>query len=461
MIILKTHLSRRTMLRGFGASLALPFLDAMVPALTPLRLSAAAPGTRLTAIEMVHGAAGSTALGRARHYWSPVEEGANFTLTQTLRSLEPFRDYLTIISNTDLQNAMSLSPAETGDMADHARSSAVFLTAAHPRMTEASDIQAGPSIDQLVARHVGRDTRLPSMQLCIEAPHALTGDCGHGYSCAYTNTISWASPAMPLPMERNPRAVFERLFGVGAGRAPRTGRAAARTDRSIIDAIGERAAELQKRLGAADRNRVRGYLDDIRAIEQRIQRIEQRNTSSEPRELAEAPAGVPDSFDEHVRLMFDLQVLAFRADLTRVCSFKMGADRSQRVYPESGVTLPFHTLSHHRETPEKIEEFARLNEYHVSTVAYFLDRLRQTPDGDGNLLDHAVVLYGSPMGDSHVHEHKFLPLFLAGRAGGQLAGHRHLRCVPGTPMANVLLTLARKLGVDLERIGDSTGEVAI
>jgi hypothetical protein len=453
MVIVKKHLSRRTVLRGVGVSLALPFLDSMVPALTPLRLTAASPKTRLTAIEMVHGAAGSTALGRAKHYWSPVEEGANFTFTPTLRSLEPLREYLTVISNTDLQNAMSLSPAEEGDMADHARSSAVFLTAAHPKMTDGSDIQSGPSIDQIYAQRVGHETRLASIQLCIENPHALAGDCGHGYSCAYTNTISWASPTTPLPMEWNPRAVFDRLFGDAADAAHAAG--------SIIDTIAGNAARLQKRLGAADRTRLREYLDEIREIEQRIQRIEQRNASGKPRELTDTPAAVPDSFDEHVKLMFDLQLLAFTADVTRVSSFKMGADRSPRVYQESGVTSPFHALSHHRETPEKIEEFARLNQYHVSTVAYFLDRLRQTPDGDGNLLDHALVLYGSPMGDSHVHEHKFLPLFLAGRANGQLKGNLHLRCAPETPMANVLLTLTRKLGVDMARIGDSTGEVAI
>lgn len=455
MIILRKQLSRRAVLRGMGVSLGLPLLDAMVPALSPLRHTAAAPRTRFTAIEMVHGAAGSTEIGRARHYWSPVEDGRQFAFTPTLQSLEPFREHVTIISNTDLQNAMSLSPVESGDMADHARSSAVFLTAAHPRMTDGSDIQAGPSIDQLYAQRVGGETRLPSMQLCIEPPHALSGDCGHTYNCAYSNTISWASPTRPLEMERNPRAVFNRLFGAAPGAAP--------SDHSMLDAVAVYAGTLARQLGAADRNRVGMWLDEVRDIEQRIQRVEQRNrdTNGPPRALADAPPGVPDSFDEHVRLMFDLQLLAFKADITRVFSFKLGTDRSQRVYPESGVTSPFHTLSHHRETPEKIEEFARLNQYHVSTVAYFLDRLRQTPDGDGTLLDHALVMYGSPMGDSHVHAHTYLPLFLAGRANGALAGGQHLRCAPGTPMANVLLTLAHKLDVDVDRIGDSTGEVAI
>ncbi len=451
MIVVRKQLSRRTVLRGMGVSMALPLLDAMVPALSPLRRTAAAPRTRFTAIEMVHGAAGSTEFGRARHYWSPVEDGKHFALTPTLQSLGPLREHVTIISNTDLQNAMSLTPVESGDMADHARSSAVFLTAAHPRMTDGSDIQAGPSIDQLYAQRVGGETRLPSMQLCIEPPHALSGACGHAYSCAYSNTISWASPTRPLEMERDPRVVFNRLFGSISG------------DHSILDALAASAGTLTRQLGAADRGRVNAWLEEVREIEQRIERVEQRNrdTSGPPRELTDAPGGVPDSFDEHVRLMFDLQLLAFKADITRVFSFKLGTDRSQRLYPESGVTSPFHTLSHHREAPEKIEEFARLNQYHVSTVAYFLDRLRQTPDGDGTLLEHALVLYGSPMGDSHVHAHTFLPLFLAGRANGALAGGQHLRCAPGTPMANVLLTLAHKLNVDVDRIGDSTGEVAI
>jgi hypothetical protein len=462
MIIVRKQLSRRTVLRGFGVSLALPLLDAMVPALTPLRRTAASARTRFTAIEMVHGAAGSTDIGRANHYWSPIEEGADFRFTPTLQSLEPLRPYVTIISNTDLQNAMSLSPAESGDMADHARSSAAFLTAAHPKMTAGSDIESGPSIDQLYAQRVGRETRVPSMQLCIEDPQTLVGDCGHDYSCAYSHTISWASPTQPLPMEWNPRAVFDRLFGESARDAASAGTRKSRSD-SILDETVEYVVTFLKGLGLADQARVRAWLEEVRAIERRIQRIERqhRDTNGSPRPLTDAPIGVPDSFDEHVRLMFDLQLLAFKADITRVFSFKLGADRSQRVYPESGVTIPFHTLSHHRETPEKIEEFAKLNQYHVSKVASFLDRLRQTPDGDGTLLDHAVVLYGSPMGDSHVHEHKFLPLFLAGHASGALKGQQHLRCAPGTPMANVLLTLAHKLGVDVERIGDSTGEVAI
>ncbi len=429
----------------------------MVAAATPLHKTAAATRTRLAAIEMVHGAAGSSVVGRARNYWSPAKEGADFEFTQTLKSLEPFRDYVTVISDTDLHNAMSLSPAEEG--ADHTRSSAVFLTAAHPKMTEGSDILLGPSIDQIYAQRFGQETPLPSLQLCIEDVGSLSGACGYGYSCVYANTISWASPTTPLPMERNPRAAFEQLFGDGGSPAERKARREA--DGSVLDRILQQVGQLKKDLPARDRSRLNDYLEDVREVERRIQKIERFNASGDGRNLPEAPIGVPDSFDEHVKLMFDLQVLAFMTDSTRVSTFKMGRDVSSRVYPESGVKSPFHALSHHGENPAKIEEFSRLNQYHVSKVAYFLDRLRNTPDGDGNLLDHSLVLYGSPMGDSHVHEHKRLPLFLAGHAGGKIKGNRHLRCAPGTPMANVLLTILHKLGVDTPRIGDSNGEVEI
>jgi hypothetical protein len=458
MYISKIHISRRAVLRGVGASIALPFLDAMLPALTPLSRIPAGPKPRFVAIEMVHGAAGSTALGRAKNYWSPAAAGANFEFTPTLKPLEPLRTYLTVISNTELHNAMSLAADEDGPMADHARSSAVFLTAAHPRRTEGDDIRSGPSIDQIYSQHAAADTPIPSLQLSIENS-SMAGGCGHGYSCAYTNTISWASPAKPLAMEASPRIVFERLFGFPSARSvPKAERPA---NRSILDTVPGVVARLKSRLGAMDRNRVNDYLESIREVERRIHNIEETNAAGPDRKLLGAPASVPDSFDEHAKLMFDMQVLAFSADITRVCTFKMGIDRSQRVYPESGVTAPFHSLSHHHEDPEQIEEFAKLNRYHVSKVAEFLQHLRDTPEADGNLLDHSLVLYGSPMGDSHVHEHKFLPLFLAGRANGMFRGNLHVRCQPETPMANVLLTVLHKLGVDIDRVGDSTGEVAL
>jgi hypothetical protein len=457
MFITKKHLSRRTVLRGLGVTMALPLLDSMVAAQTPLEKTAAAPKTRFAAIEMVHGAAGSTKIGQRKHFWSPEKEGSDFEITPTLKSLEPYRDYLTIVSDTDLRNAMSLSPAEEG--ADHTRSSAVFLTAAHPKMTEGSDIRLGTSVDQLYAQHAGKETPLPSIQLCIEDVGSLTGACGYGYSCVYANTISWSSPTTPLPMERNPRAAFEQLFGDGSAVDERRERL--KEDSSILDLLLQDVVQLRKELPATDRTRLSEYLESVREIERRIQKIEKFNSSGETRSIPDAPIGVPDSFEEHVKLMFDLQVLAFMTDVTRVSTFKMGRDVSARVYPESGVTSPFHGLSHHGSNPARIEEFAKLNQYHVSKVAYFLDRLKNTPDGAGNLLDHSLVLYGSPMGDSHVHEHKRLPLFLAGHANGAIKGNRHVRCAPDTPMANVLLTVLQKLGVPAERIGDSTGDVVI
>jgi hypothetical protein len=458
MFISKKHISRRTVLRGIGASLALPFLESMVPAMTPLVKTAASPKTRLVAIEMVHGAAGSTTIGRAKNYWSPVQVGRGFEFTPTLKSLESVREYITVISNTQLRNAMSLAPEENGPMADHARSSAVFLTGAHPNRSQRNGIQAGPSIDQIYAQAINVETPISSIQLCIE-DNSTSSECGNGYSCTYSHTISWASPTTPLPMVRAPRVVFDRLFGVRKGLKSKC--LTDETEGSMLDSLSEAIARLKSHLDTADRDRVNQFIERVRLVEERIQRIEKRNSSSEPRALANAPLSVPDSFDEHVELMFDLQLLAFMADITRVSSFKMGIDRSERVYPQSGVTTPFHTLSHHREEPDRVEEYARLNAYHVTKVSYFLELLRNSLDGDGNLLDHAVVVYGSPMGDSHVHDHRFLPLVVAGRANGGLKGNLHVNCQDDTPMANVLLTLMHRLGVEIVNIGDSTGEVPI
>ena len=327
-------------------------------------------------------------------------------------------------------------------------------------MTEGSDIYLGTSIDQIYAQKAGQETPLPSIQLCIEDVGSLSGACGYGYSCVYANTISWASPTQPLPMEIDPRVAFERLFGDGATPAERLARRQA--DRSILDTIRQEMARLTKGLDASDRGRLNDYLDSVREIEARIQKVEKYNSSGEARALPEAPVGVPDSFEEHVKLMFDLQVLAFMTDTTRVSSFKLSRDVSSRVYPESGVKSPFHGLSHHGENTDTIAEFAKLNQYHVSKAAYFIDKLKNTPDGDGNLLDHSLVLYGSPMGDSHIHDHKRLPIFLAGKANGQLRGNQHFRAPDGTPAANLLLSVLRKLGVeDVASIGDSTGALAI
>ena len=456
MFITKKHLSRRTVLRGMGVSLALPLLDSMVPAQTPLARTAASPRPRLCCIEMVHGSAGSTVDGSNKHYWSPEKEGSDFELTQTLEPLAPFRDYLTIVSDTDLRPAGAFADAEEGG--DHFRSSSVFLTAAHPKLTMGADIYCGTSIDQMYAQQFGQDTPLPSLQVCIESVDS-SGHCDYGYACVYSDTISWASPTQPLPMTIDPRMVFETLFGDGSTPEERALRQQA--NGSVLDRIMHRVSLLEKGLPTSDRSRLNEYLDDVREIERRIQRVESHNRTSVARALPAAPVGVPDSFEEHVKLMFDLQALAFTTDTTRVSAFKMSRDVCQRVYPESGVKLPFHSASHHGETPAKIADFAKINRYHVSLVPYFLEKLKNTPDGDGNLLDHSLVLYGSPLGDSNAHNHKRVPIFLAGHANGKVKGNLHLRCQDSTPMANVLLTVVRKTGMNVESIGDSTGEIAI
>ena len=456
MYITNKHVSRRAVLKGVGATMALPLLEAMVPARKAFAAAAAEKKIRLVAIEMVHGSAGSTPFGLKKNLWAPEATGSGFDLSQTILSpLEPFRDALTVVSNTDVRNAEAFTAPEIGG--DHFRSSAVFLTQSHPKQTQGSDLHAGISIDQIFARKYGQDTPIPSMQVCIENVDQA-GGCSYGYSCAYTDSISWASPQDPLPMVRDPRVIFDQLFGVGATPAERKERRA--EDRSILDWLGTSINRLKKDLGAADRARLADYLDDVREIERRIQRVEAFNSSGEQRELPGAPIGVPDSFSEHVKLMFDLQALAFASDITRVFAFKLGRDASNRVYPESGFKGAFHSASHHQEKDEKILDLAKINKYHVSMVPYFLEKLRNTPDGDGTLLDNSVVIYGSPMGDSNVHNHKRVPLFVAGHAGGSLRGNLHIKAAEGTPMANAMLTIAHKLGLDeVQSFGDSTGEL--
>jgi len=458
MYISKKHVSRRTILKGLGVTVALPLLDAMVPARTVFAKTAAgasAAKQRLVCMEMVHGNAGSTAIGVKKNLFAPAQVGRDFEWSPTLEPLAPFREHVTIVSHTDVHNAEAFTPPEIGG--DHFRSAAVFLTQSHPHQTQGSDIHAGTSLDQIYAQKFGQETPIPSMQLCIENIDQ-SGGCFYGYSCAYTDSISWATPEQPLPMIRDPRVVFDQLFGVGATPAERKERRA--EDRSILDWLGSSVNRLKKDLGAADRARLDDYLQDVREIERRIQKVEAYNTSGEPRELPGAPIGVPDSFTEHVKLMFDLQALAFASDLTRVFAFKLGRDASNRVYPESGFKGAFHSASHHQEKEERILDFAKINKYHVSLVPYLLEKLKSTPDGDGgSVLDNTVVLYGSPMGDSNVHNHKRVPLFLAGRAGGGLKGNLHVKAADGTPLANAMLTVAHKLGLDMQSFGDSTGEL--
>jgi hypothetical protein len=449
----RKHISRRTVLKGMGVTVALPLLDAMVPAGTAWAKTAAGR-VRLACIEMVHGSAGATTYGASKNMWSPAAVGREFDLSPTsLIALEPYREYLTIVSNTDVRNAEAFEAPEIGG--DHFRSSAVFLTQAHPLQTKGSNVRAGTSMDQYYAQRFGQETPIPSMQLCIETVDQA-GGCSYGYSCVYTDTISWAGPGDPLPMIRDPRVVFDQLFGIGATPEERATRRM--EDRSILDSITAAVGRLKRDLGAADRARLTDYLDDVREIERRIQKVAAQNTSGEPRELPGAPAGVPDSFAEHVKLMFDLQAVAFASDITRVFSFKLGRDASSRSYPESGVKAGFHPASHHQEREDRIAEFAKINTYHVSLMPYFLEKLKATPDGDRNLLENTLVLYGSPMGNSNVHNHKRCPLFLAGHAGGTLKGNLHLKAPEGTPMANVMLTLMHNLGLDdIQQFGDSTG----
>jgi hypothetical protein len=451
---------RRTFLRGMGATVALPYLDAMAPGFSPFRKrGGAADKTRVICIESVHGAAGSNALGASKNLWAPAVSGRNFELIAdgALPSLEPWRKYLTIVSNTDVRMAEALNAPEIGG--DHFRSSAVFLTQSHPKQTNGSDLFVGTSWDQIVARHLGQDTAIPSVQLCIENLDQA-GGCYYNYACAYTDTISWASPSEPLPMIRDPRIAFDLLFGAGVNNADRAARRKA--NQSILDWIVDEVSSLKRDLGATDRQRVDQYLENIRELERRIQVVEARNNSGEPREIPEAPAGVPDSWAEHMKIMFDFQVLAFQSDMTRVFSFKTGRDASSRTYPESGTNKGFHPASHHGGREANVLDFNLINRYHVAILPYLLEKLKNTQEGDSNLLDKTLIIYGSPMADSNLHSHRRCPLLLLGHMNGQLEGNMHLKAPDGTPMANVFLTLMHKLGLDHVRsFGDSAGEFAL
>lgn len=454
------HIPRRTFLRSAGATVALPLLDAMIPASKPWKDVAAAVGIdrpRLVAIEMVHGSAGSSDFGIANNLFAPAAVGRKFDLTPTsMVALEPYRDHLTIVSNTDVRMAEAYDPHEIGG--DHFRSSAVFLTQAHPKQTMGSDVYVGTSLDQLYAQRFGQDTPIPSMQLCIENIDQ-SGGCAYGYTCLYTDSISWASPTEPLPVIRDPRVAFDTLFGAGATAEGRRSRM--RIDASILDWVADRLNDLRRGLGAADRQRLESYLESIREVERRIQIVETRNTSGAERVLPGAPAGVPDHFGEHMNLMWDLQALAFQSDVTRVFSFKLSRDSSARVYPDSGSDSSFHPASHFGSSPERILDFHKINRYHIAMLPYFLDKLKNIQEGDASLLDRTLIVYGSPMGDANVHNHRRTPLFLLGGANGQMRGPLHLRAPDGTPMANAMLAVLHMLGLDdMQSFGDSTGPMS-
>lgn len=451
----KKTIPRRTFLRGAGAAVALPLLDAMVPAFAS---TAGTSRTRFVCIEEVHGLPGCNKWGAENHLFAPATTGRDYELLadNALKNLEPWREHFTIVSNTDVRMAEAVTPGEVGG--DHFRSSAVFLTQSHPRQTQGSDLFCGTSIDQLHAQRFGRDNLLPSLQLGIE-PNDKGGGCDYNYSCSYTDSISWASPTEPLPMIRNPRTAFDMLFGAGGSVEERAARR--KTHSSILDWVTLEVAEMNKSLGAVDKRRIDRYLENVREIERRIQMVEKSNSNGEARTLPGAPPGVPDSFSEHMMLMFDLQVLAFQTDMTRVVSFKTGRDASNRSFPESGSDRAFHPASHHGGKEKGVLEFNRICQYRLGQMAYFMERLHDTTDGESNLLDQSLILWGSPMGDANLHNHRRCPLIVFGGANGQHRGGAHVMAKDDTPMANAMLAVLNMLGHDVDRFADSSGELSL
>jgi len=440
MFLTKKSLPRRTMLRGIGAAVALPLFDAMLPAFVPLAKAAAKPRMRFGAVYTPNGA--------IMQQFTPKTVGAGFEFTPILKPLEPFRDSLIVVTNLTRSHPGS-------QFGDHAVSAAGFLTGVWPKRTEAEDVLANTTIDQVVARAIGQDTPLPSLEVATEDFTGYVGGCSPGFSCAYLNTISWSTPSTPLPMEINPRAVFERLFGAAGTTAERHARTA--KERSILDSVVQEANTLQRGLGPRDRTRLGDYLDNLREIERRIQRQEARSATEV--NTPDAPIGVPDSFDEHVALLFDLLAVAYQADVTRAFTFMMSRELSQRTYPQIGVTEQHHSVSHHQNNPEKMAQVVKINTYYARMYAKFLEKLRSTPDGDGSLLDHSLIIYGAGMADSNVHATDPLPIVAIG--GGVGTGHRHIQLPTRTPVGDFWLNVAEKFGKPMERFGDSTGKTDV
>jgi hypothetical protein len=436
--VMKKHLSRRTFLHGAGVTLALPLLESMIPAAAALGQTATSR-TRLGCIYFPHGA--------IMPKWTPATEGAGFELSEILQPLKPFHDQINVISG--LEHAQAYG---SGATANHNRSAASFLSAAHAQTGAKPHL--GVTLDQLIAQKIGQDTPLPSIELMIEEPSV---NCGDGLSCSYRDTISWQGPSSPLPMQNNPQVVFERLFGDGNTTRERAVRR--QQALSLLDSVTAEAASLQRKLPAGDRSRMDQYLTDVREIERRVQKVGEQ--LSDDLDIPSAPTGVPKDVEEHVKLMFDLQALAWQADITRVSTMLLAKELSNAVYPKSGVRDAFHILSHHSNVQENKDRFAVLNTYHVTLFAYFLEKLRATPDGDGTLLDHSMVLYGSGMSDGNQHNHTDLPIVLAGGASGRLKGGRHLRHPKNTPMSNLLLAMLDTLQVPTDRFGDSNGKVSL
>ena len=443
MIVTRKSLPRRAFLRGIGTTLALPLLDSMIPALAVA--GAAKPVVRLGFVYHP--------VGMILNQWMPTAEGTGFEFTPTMKALEPFREYLTVFTGLAQVNGRAL-----GDGAgDHAREGATWLTGVHPKKTEGVGIRAGISADQLAARELAKNTQLASLELGLEGP-SLAGGCDSGYSCAYTNTVSWRSDTTPLPVEINPRAVFERLFGDGESTDPAARLAALQEQRSILDYVSGSIDRLETKLGKSDRNKLSEYLDAIRDVERRIQKAEQQSAGMVIPSM-ERPSSVPEEFEDHARLMMDLQAIAWQTDMTRVITFMLGRAGSNRPYRNIGISDGHHSITHHQNDPVKIANVAKIDAYLVRTFAYFLQKLKDTPDGDGNLLDHSLILYGSGLGDANIHTHHELPTAVLGGGAGQMKGGRHLKYPKDTPLNNLLVSLLHKGGVRTENFGDATGEL--
>jgi len=438
MILTKKFMPRRTFLRGMGATLALPLLEAMVPAATPLTRTAANPLRRLGFVFMP--------MGCDQSRWTPAGGAKLDQLSPILSPLEPVKEHVTVITNLELQNAYPGS---------HATSNSAFLSAAKAKLTESSDYRLGTTVDQIAAQQIGQETQLPSLELAMDLLQTV-GQCDNGYACVYQNNLSWSSPTTPLPAEAHPRIVFESLFGEGGSIADR--RAALRKRASLLDWFNEDLARLNRELGPGDRARVTQYLDTVREVERRIQRAE-ADAANNPLPDLDRPVGVPAAYADHARLMFDLQVLALQGDVTRVITFQLARETSNRTYPEIGVPDPHHPLSHHGNDPAKIARMSKINQFHVSLFAEFLAKLKATPEGNGTLLDHSLYLYGSGMGNPNVHDHTNLPILVAGGAAGGMKGGRHIKYDQATPLANLYLTMLDKVGVHLDSFADSKGKV--
>jgi len=438
MIITKKALPRRTFLRGMGVSVALPLLDAMVPAMTAEAATPAHPVRRLGFVYMP--------MGADLKRWTPPGGERLGELSPSLGSLEPFRDHLTVITNMELQNAYP---------GTHATSNAAFLSAAKAKWTESTDYHLGTTVDQIAAKRMGQQTRLPSLELAMDLMETV-GQCDNGYACVYQNNLSWSSPTTPLPAEAHPRIVFERLFGEGG--TPEQRRAALRRRASLVDWVRDDLSRLERELGANDRTKLDQYLSSVREVERRIQKAEAETAGDRLPDL-DRPMGVPADYADHARLMFDLQALAFQGDVTRVITFQLARETSNRTYPEIGVPDPHHPLTHHGGDQEKIDKMAKINAFHVSLFAYYLEKLKVIPEGGGNLLDHSLILYGSGMGNPNVHDHTDLPVLVAGGGAGRVKGGRHIQYAEPAPLANLHLTLLEKAGVRLDSFADSTGKV--